>query len=262
MRCRLKRTELETIGGRIRNARQENDMRILDLAQAIKCSYTYMGMIERNERIPSDIRLQKIANALDVDYEWLKTGNDPNTVINPLESWLSIQGERVTALIRELKHTQCNNQNRANGAINVKGRKRKAPLPCPGRMERALRGIPPGSARDNMILEAANTILESMRETIMTEILLLIQSARLELENMAPELPDTRSLLNECVADLARQKGQNWNPAQAAIDVSASMIQITADCAAVIDAEEDPDGHAASAKKMTGEAYQWLAWLL
>lgn len=184
------------------------------------------------------------------------------TKTDPLESWLSAQGERVVALTREIKYIPDEDRDRLNDAAGIKGQRRKAPPSCPGQINRILQDLPPCSARDAMALEAANTVLETMREAVLSEMLFLVQSARLELEDMSPELPEARSLLDGVVADLNRQRGRSWDPCQAAVAVSAPMIQVVADCAAIVDAGEDPDGHAATAKKMAGEAYQWLARLL
>ena len=54
------------IGKRIRQYREERGMKQEDLAKLTKLSVTYIGMIERGERLPRLDKFIDIANALEV----------------------------------------------------------------------------------------------------------------------------------------------------------------------------------------------------
>ena len=59
------------IGKRIRQCREERGMKQEDLAEKTNLSVTYIGMIERGERLPRLNKFIEIANALKVTSELL-----------------------------------------------------------------------------------------------------------------------------------------------------------------------------------------------
>ncbi len=61
--------KMETIGKNIRKHRQAKKMTIEDLADAAGLSKNYVGMIERNEKIPSLESLLNVINALNVSAD-------------------------------------------------------------------------------------------------------------------------------------------------------------------------------------------------
>lgn len=71
----------ESIGKNIRKYRSDKKMRQEDLAELTGLSTTYVGMVERGEKIPSLETFLSILNALNVSadmvlYEVLSTGYD------------------------------------------------------------------------------------------------------------------------------------------------------------------------------------------
>lgn len=61
--------DLSMIGKRIRSARESKSWRQEDLAEKIDKSNTYIGMIERGERIPKLETFLEIINVLDVSAD-------------------------------------------------------------------------------------------------------------------------------------------------------------------------------------------------
>lgn len=71
----------ESIGKNIRKYRSDKKMRQEDLAELTGLSTTYVGMVERGEKIPSLETFLSILNALNISadmvlYEVLSTGYD------------------------------------------------------------------------------------------------------------------------------------------------------------------------------------------
>ena len=56
---------------RIRAFRKLKRTKQVELAKRIGMSVTILGRIERGEKIPTDVQLQKIANELQIDIEEL-----------------------------------------------------------------------------------------------------------------------------------------------------------------------------------------------
>lgn len=70
----MKQLEENTLGNRIRQARQKSGYKVKELAKVIGISANYAGMIELGSRNPSDELLYKIAEITKTTYDWLKTG--------------------------------------------------------------------------------------------------------------------------------------------------------------------------------------------
>ena len=64
---------MNSLGANIRKYRLERKMRQEDLAERTELSVTYIGMLERGEKIPALESFIKIANALNVSADMLLT---------------------------------------------------------------------------------------------------------------------------------------------------------------------------------------------
>lgn len=63
------------IGGRIRKARQEQSITMEQLAERSEISTNFMGQIERGDDVPSFKTLLKIANVLELSFDYI-VGDD------------------------------------------------------------------------------------------------------------------------------------------------------------------------------------------
>lgn len=67
-------TSIDTIGGRIREARTLKRLTISEMAPMLGITRTYLAIVERGERNPSQVLLQKIADTTGTSCLWLRTG--------------------------------------------------------------------------------------------------------------------------------------------------------------------------------------------
>jgi transcriptional regulator with XRE-family HTH domain len=75
---------METIGSRIRWARGQKGWTQEDLSEEIHMERTMVSRWERDEAVPRGGTRLKLANALGVSTEWLRTGEGPNAPPEPL----------------------------------------------------------------------------------------------------------------------------------------------------------------------------------
>ncbi len=74
----MKQPNTTNIGGRIRQARINAAINMKELSELVGVTTTYLGMVERGEKNPSEALLQRIAQKTSTSFEWLYT--------NPAES--------------------------------------------------------------------------------------------------------------------------------------------------------------------------------
>lgn len=72
---RMKNFDVKSVGGRIRKARIEAGMTMRELSEKMEVSFAYLGMVERNEKKPSDKILTRVAEATGVSLGWLQDGD-------------------------------------------------------------------------------------------------------------------------------------------------------------------------------------------
>lgn len=70
----MKQLGIETVGGRIRKARNDKKMTIKAFSEAIGVSDNYLGLVERGERTPSPELVRKISRVMNVPRDWLLKG--------------------------------------------------------------------------------------------------------------------------------------------------------------------------------------------
>lgn len=67
----MSRQELVRLGQIIRNKREQKNLTQIELASKAGVDRNYIGMLERGERNPSFLSLQKVAKGLDISVEEL-----------------------------------------------------------------------------------------------------------------------------------------------------------------------------------------------
>lgn len=67
----MSRQELVKLGQIIRNKREQKNLTQIELASKAGVDRNYIGMLERGERNPSFLSLQKVAKGLDISVEEL-----------------------------------------------------------------------------------------------------------------------------------------------------------------------------------------------
>jgi transcriptional regulator with XRE-family HTH domain len=67
----------ETVGGRIRDVRQERDMTLSAFAEALGISHSYLSQLENDKAQPTRKLLLSIERAFNVRAAWLETGEEP-----------------------------------------------------------------------------------------------------------------------------------------------------------------------------------------
>ena len=67
----MSRQELIRLGQIIRNKREQKNLTQIELASKAGVDRNYIGMLERGERNPSFLSLQKVAKGLDISVEEL-----------------------------------------------------------------------------------------------------------------------------------------------------------------------------------------------
>lgn len=65
-------TTMKTLGERIRELREENDLSLRELASTIKVSAAFMSDVELGRRYPSDKHIRAVAQALETSLEDLQ----------------------------------------------------------------------------------------------------------------------------------------------------------------------------------------------
>lgn len=68
------KTNEDTLGGRIRKARMDKNIKMKDLAAILQVTANYLGLLERGKKTPSKKLLESIAENTDVSYAWLLNG--------------------------------------------------------------------------------------------------------------------------------------------------------------------------------------------
>ena len=76
------------LGGRVRYARMNQRMTIKELAELAGMSHNYLSTIERDENVPSDTLLRRMAEVLKVRFDYLKNG-DSETAANKRRAFTS-----------------------------------------------------------------------------------------------------------------------------------------------------------------------------
>lgn len=71
----MKVPDSKETGGRIRYARMKQGITIKMLAEQAEMSSNYLSTVERGENAPSDALLQRMADILDVSFDYLKNGD-------------------------------------------------------------------------------------------------------------------------------------------------------------------------------------------
>lgn len=100
---RIKGIDLKSVGGRIRKARTDASLTIKELSEKAEVSFAYLGMVERDERTPSDKIIASVADATGVPVEWLKNGDgseDKSKKIGSLQSFQDIDAALFLSLFR------------------------------------------------------------------------------------------------------------------------------------------------------------------
>ena len=67
----MSRQELVRLGQIIRNKREQKNLTQIELASKAGVDRNYIGMLERGERNPSFLSLQKVAKGVDISVEEL-----------------------------------------------------------------------------------------------------------------------------------------------------------------------------------------------
>lgn len=67
-------TEIETVGQRIRKAREFRVLGVVECAELLGVDYTLLSRWEHDRNKPRPKSLKKIANVLNVDVVWLANG--------------------------------------------------------------------------------------------------------------------------------------------------------------------------------------------
>jgi len=83
---KMKKIDLNSVGGRIRKARTDSSLTIKELSKRINISLTYLGMIERGERNPSDQMLACIAEVTGTPVDWLQNVDNNSVDDKPRKS--------------------------------------------------------------------------------------------------------------------------------------------------------------------------------
>ena len=65
---------MDTVGQRIKDARAQKNMTQSELADKLNISFTLISQYERGLRNPKEDTLKRIADALEVDVNWLRNG--------------------------------------------------------------------------------------------------------------------------------------------------------------------------------------------
>ena len=186
--------------------------------------------------------------------------NDGN--MDYMEAWLRGKAAETALLAEELKCLPADGLDRFADAAGAPVRGRKPGPPRPGEMGRIVAGLTPVDAKDAMVLDAVATAVETMRDVLLSEILSVLQFARLEAEDATPELTPVRAALDGCIVELKRRKNRTWNPAKISEALAAPMAWIAADCRTRAAAGRDPGRHAKAAGELADRAGRWLARLL
>lgn len=74
----MKKLEENTVGYRIRRARELAGIKQKELAGGLGVTAVYLGMVERGDRMPSSVLLNKIADLTGKSYLWLLNGMEEN----------------------------------------------------------------------------------------------------------------------------------------------------------------------------------------
>ncbi|WP_268938768.1 helix-turn-helix domain-containing protein [Peribacillus faecalis] len=79
---------IQTIGNELRNLRRSNNLQVKDVAKDVGVSSTYISEIERNNKVPSNRLIEKIAQTYNIDEQHLFKGFNiiPDSVIYELTS--------------------------------------------------------------------------------------------------------------------------------------------------------------------------------
>lgn len=97
-----------SIGKRIRQYREAKYMRQEDLAEKTKLSVTYIGMIERGERLPRLDKFIEIANALEISSDLL--------LADVLITGYTVKSSKITEQLEKLSEED---RNRIYDVVNT-----------------------------------------------------------------------------------------------------------------------------------------------
>ncbi|MCL2703517.1 MAG: helix-turn-helix domain-containing protein [Defluviitaleaceae bacterium] len=70
------------IGTRVRELRISQNLTMLELSKLIDVSYSFMGLIERNQRTPGIKNIAKLCGILNVSYDYLIIGKETNFIVD------------------------------------------------------------------------------------------------------------------------------------------------------------------------------------
>lgn len=79
---------IRTIGNELRSLRKSNNLQVKDIAENVGVSSTYISEIERNNKVPSNELIEKMAETYNVDEQRLFKGFNiiPESVVYELTS--------------------------------------------------------------------------------------------------------------------------------------------------------------------------------
>jgi transcriptional regulator with XRE-family HTH domain len=95
----------ETVGAVIRRERQERGLTIKELAERAIVSPVYLGEVERGQKYPSALVVERVAEALDLDVPELI-----DLVVSDLRVEASVDVARAQAPVIDLRLRHCSSQ--------------------------------------------------------------------------------------------------------------------------------------------------------